>query len=63
MALKTAPQAAYSTLRRWWSRGKIWISKSVKKDLACIADLLLDEEYNYIEIGCTFIILVVQHKV
>ncbi len=46
MALKIALQSAYSTLRRWWARGKIWISKSVAKDLQCIADLLLEDEYS-----------------
>jgi hypothetical protein len=45
-ALKLALQAAYSTLQRWWTRGKVWISKSVKKDLECLTDLLLDEEYS-----------------
>jgi hypothetical protein len=46
LALKIALQSSYSPLRRWWSRGKIWLSKSVQKDLACIADLLLEPEFS-----------------
>jgi hypothetical protein len=45
-ALKVALQAAFSTLRRWWSRGKIWIKKSIRKDMACIAETLIEPAYD-----------------
>jgi hypothetical protein len=41
-ALKLALQGAYSTNRHWWSRGKVWLRKSVHKDMACIAGYLLE---------------------
>jgi hypothetical protein len=45
-ALKVALQASFSTLRRWWSCGKIWITKSLRKDMACIAETLVEPAYN-----------------
>jgi hypothetical protein len=45
-ALKIALRAAFSTLRRWWTRGKIWLTKAVRKDMACIAELLLAPEFS-----------------
>jgi hypothetical protein len=46
IALKIALQSAFSCLRRFWARGKVWITKSTKKDMQCIADLLLEPEYS-----------------
>jgi hypothetical protein len=45
-ALKIALQGAFSTNRRWWSRGKVWLTKSLRKDMACIAEYLLDPQFN-----------------
>jgi hypothetical protein len=44
-ALKLALQGAFSTNRRWWSRGKVWLTKSVRKDMACVAEYLLEPEF------------------
>jgi hypothetical protein len=46
IALKIALQSAFSCLRRFWARGKVWITKSMAKDLLCIADMLLEPEFS-----------------
>jgi hypothetical protein len=46
LALKIALQSAFSCLRRFWARGKVWITKSMAKDMLCIADLLLEPEFS-----------------
>jgi hypothetical protein len=46
LALKLALRAAYSPLRWWWSRGKVWLTKSVRQDMACVAALLLAPEFS-----------------
>jgi hypothetical protein len=45
-ALKLALRAVFSTLHHWWTRGKIWLTKPVRKDMACIAELLLAPEFS-----------------
>jgi hypothetical protein len=57
LPLKLALQAAYSPLRRWWSRGKVWLTKSVRQDMACIAALLLEPEFS--PVGSQYIGLLV----
>ncbi len=46
LALKIALQSAFSCLRRFWTRGKVWITKSMKKDMECIANMLLEPEFS-----------------
>jgi hypothetical protein len=45
-ALKLALRSAFSCLRRFWARGKVWITKSMKKDMLCIAELLLEPQFS-----------------
>jgi hypothetical protein len=44
--LKAASRNAFNTHRSWWSKGKIRLSKSIKKDLQFLCDYLLEEEYS-----------------
>ncbi len=46
IALNAALRSNYMTIRRWWSRGRVWISKNVQVELQMIADLLLEPEYS-----------------
>jgi hypothetical protein len=46
LALNAALRSNYEAICRWWSRGRVWITKSVKAELQMIAVLLLEPEYS-----------------
>jgi hypothetical protein len=46
LALKIALQSAFLCLWRFWARGKVWITKSMKKDMECIANMLIEPEFS-----------------
>jgi hypothetical protein len=46
LALNHAVRTSYEAIRRWWQRGRVWISKSVQQDLRIVANWLLEPEYS-----------------
>jgi hypothetical protein len=37
IALNQAVRSAYEAIRRWWQRGRVWISKSIQQELHMVA--------------------------
>ncbi len=46
MALNHAVRSTYEAIRRWWQRGRVWVSKSVQHDLQIVATYLQEPEYS-----------------
>ncbi len=46
MALNNAVRSTYKVIRRWWQRGRVWVSNSVQQDLQIVATYLQEPEYS-----------------
>jgi hypothetical protein len=46
IALNQAVRSAYEAIRRWWQRGRVWVSKSIQQELRLVAAFLLEPEYS-----------------